>query len=77
VNFIGSDATHQQLLQDMLLDNDANWRLDFPVKSGMLIVGRGGLTRFAFAGAPVNGIQQASFTIAWSSALSIFGAEPV
>lgn len=74
VNFVGSKTTHQQMLNDHLTNVKRNWRVDFPVLSGMILVGSFRVSQFAFADAPVDAAQQANFTLAPSGPIAVFGA---
>lgn len=64
INYVGGDATHQQLLADILGNVKANWRVLFP--SGTSFTGPARVQRFEIVDAPVDAIQQADCALVWA-----------
>lgn len=64
INWVGSDATHETLLDDLMGNVKAVWQFSFP--SGITMTGDGRVQRFEPADAPVDAAQQADLAIAWA-----------
>src|SRR5262245_43406045 len=65
INYIGSEATHIDLLADIANNVKNAWQIAFP--SGKLRTGYAYLQQFMFDPAPVDAKQGASLTITWAS----------
>lgn len=68
INYVGSDATHVQLLDDIANNTKAQWQIEFP--SGVSRTGPAYLQQFKFAAAPVDGVQRASCVLTWAGAVT-------
>jgi len=64
VNWLPDDETHAQIEDDIDTNTKASWRVEFP--SGIKMTGNARVQNFEPADAPVDGIQAASVTLAWS-----------
>lgn len=71
INFVGTKQSHQDVLDDVLLNRRKSWRILFPAESGVVLTAQGRLGRFAFADAPVNAAQQADLSIVWAEPIHI------
>lgn len=65
INYIASDPTHTQIMNDMMNNTKARWRYLFP--SGISLSGDGRVGLFRISEAAVDGIQAADLSIVWSS----------
>ncbi len=64
INYVGADTTHLAMLNDMLNNIKANWKVLFP--SAVQFDGLARLQMFQLADAPVDGAQQADMSICWA-----------
>lgn len=64
INYVAGDATHISMLNDMLNNIKANWKILFP--SAVQFDGPARIQQFQIADAPVDGAQQADMSITWA-----------
>jgi predicted secreted protein len=68
INYVGTDATHAEILNDILDNTKANWRILFP--SGVKFTGPARVSRFEMVDVPVDAPQQADISLAWAGAVT-------
>lgn len=64
VNWVGNNATHDTLLDDLMGNVLAVWQTSFP--SGITMTGEGRVQRFEPVDAGTDAAQQADVTISWA-----------
>ena len=64
VNFLGDNATHVQINDDIDNNTKALWRVLYP--SGLSRTGPGYVSSLVFDGVPVDGKQAATIGLAWA-----------
>ena len=64
VNYVGSEATHVAIIDDLLNNVKNNWQIAFP--SGVTRTGQAYVQQFMFDSAPVDGKQGATLTLTWA-----------
>lgn len=67
INYVGSNATHQQILADMIANRKAFWQIALP--SGILYSARARVGQFNIADAPMDAIQMAACSLVWAEAI--------
>jgi hypothetical protein len=68
INYVASDATHINILADIVNNVKNYWQILFP--SGKIRQGYGYVQQFKFDPAPVDGKQGAMLAITWASAVA-------
>lgn len=68
VNYLADEETHAAVQND--IDNNVKneWMILFP--SGLYRLGQARVQDFEYAGAPVDGVQQATITLSWAGPVS-------
>lgn len=69
INWVGGNATHETLLDDLLGNVKARWQFAMP--SGITLTGDARVQAFNPAEAPVDAAQQAEITWAWAGPVVI------
>lgn len=64
VNYIGNNATHVQIVSDIMNNTKAQWRFLLP--SGVHFAGPGFIQKFELQEATVDSIQAADCAISWA-----------
>ena len=64
INYVGSNASHAQILADIAANTKANWQIAFP--SGVKRTGNAYVQMFEFDDAPVDGKQGAKIALTWA-----------
>lgn len=72
VNYVGSEATHVQLMADIQNNRKSKWSIVYP--SGVSRTGLGYLQRFKYLAAPVDGVQGAELAITWAGPVTELAA---
>ncbi len=68
INYVGSNASHVQILADIAANTKAQWQFAFP--SGVKRTGPAYVMEFTFDDAPVDGKQGAQIAITWAGAVT-------
>lgn len=69
INWVGGNATHDTLLEDMLTNRKATWQFLFP--SGISLTGPGYVMQFEPADVPVDAAQQAAIQWTWGGPIAV------
>jgi hypothetical protein len=69
INWVGGNATHETLLDDLLGNIKARWQFALP--SGITLTGDARVQAFNPSEAPVDAAQQAEITWAWAGSVVI------
>lgn len=69
INWVGNDATHEQIVDDLLGNTKAVWQIALP--SGITMTGEGRVSRFEPVDAGTDAAQQADVAIAWGGAITV------
>ena len=64
INYVGSDATHVQIISDLASNTPNTWRFEYP--SGVKRTGNARVQQFVFDEAPVDSIQGVTCALAWA-----------
>lgn len=64
INYVGSDATHVQIIADIDANAVNTWRFEFP--SGVKRTGNARVQQFEFDEAPVDAVQGVQCALAWA-----------
>lgn len=68
INLVGSNATHQDLNNDMDNNIKNTWRFEFP--SGITRTGDARVQKFKLKPAPVDGVQGADLALSWAGTVT-------
>jgi len=74
INYVGGNTTHQDILQDILLNRKQTWQIAFP--SGNTYTARAYVQQFMLGDAPVDAAQTADVTLAWAETVVPFVPGP-
>lgn len=69
INWVGSDTTHADLLDDIMDDVKNQWQIAMP--SGITMTGPARVQRFEPVEAPVNAAQQADCALSWAGPIVV------
>jgi hypothetical protein len=72
INYVGTDATHVNILADIAGNIKHSWLIQFP--SGVHRSGQAYVQQFGFDPAPVDGKQGASITLTWAGPVTEFAS---
>jgi hypothetical protein len=64
INYVADDPTHEQILEDILNNARATWRIALP--SGVTYTGPGYIQRFELVDMPTDAAQEAECNITWA-----------
>jgi hypothetical protein len=68
VNWVGNDATHETIIDDLMTNLKAVWQISTP--SGITMTGEGRVSRFEPVDAGSDAAQQADIAIAWAGPIT-------
>lgn len=69
VNYLGDDATHAQIVDDILNNTKVEWSIVLP--SGVTFTADARVQQFELVDAPVDGIQQADCGLVWAELVTL------
>jgi hypothetical protein len=68
INWVGSEVTHEDLMDDLMGNIKYRWQFAFP--SGITMTGDGFVQRFEPGDTPVDSAQTAEIAIAWAGPIT-------
>lgn len=69
INYVGSDATHTSIVNDIKTNTKSVWSVVFP--SGLTFSGDAYVQNFELQDAPVDAIQKANCTLSWAGPVTM------